>query len=176
MLNRRLRSIFSTLGDRERGQSAVEFVVVVPFLFLIFFLIVDFGWLFKNWIVVTSTASETARCAAVADAELCPDAAGARAFALQQIIDGVGTNVLNGSSIEVKYLDVNDDGEITRGDSVLVCIAAPNKFISPVVPFLSLVSGGSALSDPVVLHASNEMRLEQTPEGATPSADDSCDS
>ena len=46
---------------RERGQTTAEFVIVVPFLLLLFFLMVDFGWLFKNWLVVTNTGREVAR-------------------------------------------------------------------------------------------------------------------
>jgi TadE-like protein len=169
MLNRRLRSVIATFGNKERGQSAAEFVVVVPFLFLIFFLIVDFGWLFKNWIVVTNAASETARCAAVANCYLTePDGTTMQVtpedFARCLIANGIGSDI-DGSAIQVTYLDVNGDDEITQGDSVSVAITAPNKFISPVIPLLSVVTGGRAgLSDPIDLYATNEFRMEQPPD------------
>ncbi|HEU0073611.1 MAG TPA: TadE family protein [Dehalococcoidia bacterium] len=162
------------LWNRERGQSAAEFVVVVPFLFLIFFLIVDFGWLFKNWIVVTSAARETTRCAAVArcyvdDAETTP-----QEFACEQIRGGIGSNVLDNTLVTVEYFDLPDTPagiEGGQGDYVVVSIASQNEFISPVVPFLSVITGGaSGLSDSIELNARNVMRLEQTPEGASGAA------
>ena len=173
MLKRWLRNIVSR-RNRERGQSTVEFVVVIPFLFLIFFLIVDFGWLFKNWIVVTNAARETSRCASVDRCLIDGELVTPELFARQQIINGLGSNVLDSTQVTVRYVDDNDRPGIQRGDSVLVCINADNEFISPVIPFLSLVAGSSAISDSIGLKARNEMRLEQTPLSDPDPENESC--
>jgi hypothetical protein len=72
-------------------------------------------------------------------------------------------------------VDDNDRPGIQRGDSVLVCIDADNEFISPVIPFLSLVAGSTTISDSISLKARNEMRLEQTPLSDPEPGDESCD-
>src|SRR6187431_2429381 len=71
---------------RERGQTTAEFVLVLPALLLFFFLMVDFGWMLKNWIVVTNTAREVARCAVVDNCSL-----NGTAVTPQQLALGDGT-------------------------------------------------------------------------------------
>lgn len=50
-------------GRGERGSSLVEFALVLPLLLLVFAGIVDFGFLFQRYEVVTNAAREGARLA-----------------------------------------------------------------------------------------------------------------
>ena len=49
----------------DRGQSLVEFVLVLPILLLVLFAIMQMGILFHNYITVTDSVREGARVAAV---------------------------------------------------------------------------------------------------------------
>ena len=51
-------------GERERGQSLVEFALIVPLFLLLMFAIVDFGMGFYSWITVTNAAREGPRLGA----------------------------------------------------------------------------------------------------------------
>src|SRR5688572_13999686 len=78
---------------RERGQSTAEFVMVVPFLLLLFFLMVDFGWIFKNYLVVTNTGREVARCAVVSKCSVDGTEVGPEELAKSRISAGLFSNV-----------------------------------------------------------------------------------
>lgn len=60
------------MKKRENGQSAVEFVLVLPILLLIVCGILDFGWLFYNQLSVENACREGARvgCVNAQDAQL----------------------------------------------------------------------------------------------------------
>lgn len=49
----------------EKGQSLVEFALVVPILFLIIGIIIDFGWIYSCQISAENVAREAARYVAV---------------------------------------------------------------------------------------------------------------
>ena len=50
---------------------------------------------------------------------------------------------------------------LNAGDSVVTCIQAESNYISPVIPFLGFISGGSSvLPDPLPLRAREEMLVE----------------
>lgn len=49
----------------ERGQSLVEFTLILPIFLVLLFAIVDFGMGFHAWITVTNSAREGARLGAV---------------------------------------------------------------------------------------------------------------
>jgi hypothetical protein len=133
----------------ERGQTTAEFVVIVPLILLFFFLIVDFGWLLKNWIVVTNSAREVARCAATRS---CEDADGTDLLPSDlgclRLNQGITGN-LGSKNVEVEY----------GAESVVVRIEAQNEYIGPVLGLFSLVSAGG-LPDPMPLRAREEMRIE----------------
>jgi hypothetical protein len=144
---------------RERGQTTAEFVIVFPFLILLFFLMVDFGWLFKNWLVVTNTGREVARCAAVSNCRVEGAEVGPISLGEQRIDAGLFSNISN-RTVTVQYVEVQAPAGLNRGDSIVVCIEADNEYIAPTLEFLSMVSGGS-LSNPMPLRARTEMRVER---------------
>ena len=159
---------------RERGQSTVEFVLVLPLLLMFLFLIVDFGWLLKNWIVVTNTAREVTRCEVVRACSLNGAPVAYDLLAQDRITAGVMTNLAGTPEVVRSYIDENGDGKITAGDSILICIKALNKYISPVLPMFSFVTGGGTIPNPMPLEAREQMRLELSPAGTPAVGDGKC--
>ena len=51
--------------NRENGQSMLEFFLVLPVFLLMFFIILDFGWLFYNYVSVENAARNAARKACI---------------------------------------------------------------------------------------------------------------
>lgn len=58
-------------NKRESGQSLVEFALVLPIFLLLIMGIIDFGWLFYNYISVANSARNAARIACVEYDECC---------------------------------------------------------------------------------------------------------
>lgn len=59
----------------EDGQAMVEFVLVFPVFFLLICMILDFGWLFYNYIGVENSSRNAARIACVEYTDCCYDEA-----------------------------------------------------------------------------------------------------
>ena len=55
----------SKIGDNEKGQSMVEFALILPILILLLCGICEFGWLFSNKIMADNACREAVRYAAV---------------------------------------------------------------------------------------------------------------
>ena len=155
--------------NRERAQSTAEFVMVLPALLLFFFLMVDFGWMLKNWIVITNTAREVARCAVVDNCSLNGVSVTPQQLALGdgtevgRLQAGLTTNLTN-AAVQVRYIENTGNNAAGPGDGLVVCVSGNNKYISPVIPFLSMVTGNpSVLPDPLPIRAREEMLLERAP-------------
>lgn len=58
---------------KEEGQSMLEFVLVLPVFALMLFMILDYGWLFYNYINVENSARNAARIACVEYQYVCLD-------------------------------------------------------------------------------------------------------
>jgi len=52
-------------GRGQRGQALAEFVLVTPFLLILFFGVVDFTLALRDWIAVTNATREAARFASL---------------------------------------------------------------------------------------------------------------
>lgn len=159
-------------SKRERGQTTVEFVLIVPFLLLFFFLIVDFGWLLKNWIVVTNAAREATRCTVAQSCNLNGVPTTTDELVNARINAGV-TNNLGNTQVDIRYVNQDGNPAITDGDTIVVCVRTENHYIGPVLEMFSFVTGG-ALPSPLQLKAREEMRLELPPAGNPPATDDKC--
>ena len=55
----------------ERGAEVIEFAIVLPLLLLVIFGIVDFGFLFQRYVVLTNAAMEGARVASLPGYDGC---------------------------------------------------------------------------------------------------------
>jgi TadE-like protein len=145
-----------SMKKNERAQTTSEFVVILPFMLLLFFLVVEFGWMLKNYIVVTDTASATARCAVT----LC-DPDGPVHYGLAALDDFVGPQTpdhyLRNRVVEPPCTP--DDGE-----SVRITVTADNHHITPVLSLLGIVG----FPNPMELKGTSEMRSELPIDGLIP--------
>ena len=57
--------MFKRMFRSEKGQSMVEFALVLPFLIALLCGIIDFGWLYYNQITLNNAAREGARYAVI---------------------------------------------------------------------------------------------------------------
>ena len=70
---KRAKPGFTPKGRSERGQSLVEFALVLPIFLVLVLGIIDFGLGLKSWITITNAAREGARYAAVTCGEVSDD-------------------------------------------------------------------------------------------------------
>lgn len=129
---------------QERGQSMVEFVLVLPIFLLLVFSIVDFGMGFHAWLTVTNSAREGARLGAV------------RASSSQIVTRVHNTSdTLDASKMTITV--TNAQGK--PGESVVVGVNYDYTLITPLNNVLKLVSGGS-VGPTITLSSTADMRLE----------------
>ena len=131
-------------GRGERGQSLVEFAMVVPLLLLLVFAIIDFGRAFDSWITVTSAAREGARVGAV----------GADQATIISKVDQAA------SDLDQSKLTVNvTNAQGAPGSTVSVQVNYAFSFITPIGGLMQLIGGGS-LPNGLSLSSTSDMRLE----------------
>jgi Flp pilus assembly protein TadG len=131
-------------GKGERGQSMVEFALIVPLFLLLMFAIVDFGMGFYSWITVTNAAREGARIGAVgADS----------ATITQKVKDTAGS--LNNSNLTISV----SNAQGSSGGTVGVTANYQYQLITPLSSLIHLVSGGS-MGPNINFTSTSQMRLE----------------
>lgn len=90
----------SRLAD-DTGSELVELAVVLPILVLIIAGIIDFGFLFQRYEVVTNAAREGARLGSLADDYTNPDIISrVRGYLDAGGLDGTSANVLPGTTTQ----------------------------------------------------------------------------
>jgi Flp pilus assembly protein TadG len=146
-LSRKLTRVMPRLGrakeDGQRGQTLVEFALILPLFLLMFFAMVDFGRGFYTWLLVTNAAREGALVAATQQA---PAAVQAR------INDALGG--LNQADLTITLTNVQD----SRGQAVEVDLAYDFEYVTPIGGIVALVGGGELATPSITAHSS--MRLE----------------
>ena len=127
----------------QRGQSLVEFALVLPIFLVLALSIIDFGWALRAYLTATNSAREGARLGVT----------GATA-------DQIRLKTVNSSG------DLLTSGNVTvtgaggqPGTSVTVSVTYPYNYITPLGSLLAAI-GGSALPDPLPINTSTTMRLE----------------
>ena len=130
----------------EKGQNLVEFAMVVPIFLILVFSIVDFGMGFHAWITVTNAAREGARIGAV----------GANFDDIRTRVATTSNGLLNPTEedIRVRYVDLDNNGKIDRGDSVVVESDYEYQLITPLKAFLGVAF------DSINFSSCTDMRLE----------------
>ena len=136
-------------GGKEKGQSMVEFALVMPLFLIVMFIIVDFGVGFSRWLVVTNAAREGARMGTV----------GATAPEIEDRVSSTSAGLLDSSDIDVEYADFEGDG-VGPGDAVVVSAFYEYDFITPLGQILDLAFGSLTLA------SCADMRIEQDVDGA----------
>lgn len=125
--------------NSSKGQSIVETALVLPILLLILTGIIDFGFLFNNYIMILNASREGARCAAIG----CSDA---------EIDDIVGNAAAMLDETKLTMVINPDESMRKKGDEITVTIRYQ---YSPITPLI-----GSIVSDPVELEVQTVMRME----------------
>lgn len=142
----------------QRGQSLVEFALVLPILLILLLGIVDFGMGLRAYVTLTNATREGARFAAVGNpagtypadctGSFSDSAVGRVCTTLSGLdLDGVQT-------VSVVY----PDGQLP-GHSVVVSADYQYEFITPLSAVAGFFSGGS-FPGHLDLSATSDMRLE----------------
>lgn len=147
------RRVKSPLGrlTSERGAEIIEMAIVTPILALIIAAMFDFGFLFRNWEVVTNAAREGARVG-VLPAYSCADGSAD--------VQGRVDNYMAGAGITDGYdVDLRTDSIGSGGHTFSACIV--NVTLEQPLPSLSVLGTifGGAFGD-VTLAGSAVMRTE----------------
>ena len=138
----------------ERGQALIEFALLAPLIFVFLFVIIDFGIGINHRVVVTNTAREAARYGATGKS-----ADQIKARAVEQ-----SGGLVSNANVEVRFFDVNGDGNLLPGDSVAVRLLYSYQLVTPLAG-IGKLWGGTATS--FEMNACTDMRLEQVWVGAT---------
>ena len=141
----KLKRFRSRNGEaKERGQSMVEFVLVLPIFLLLVFSIVDFGMGFHAWLTVTNSAREGARLGAVRGSNA-------------EIVTRVHYTADTLDAADMTVTVTNAQGN--PGESVVVDVDYDYTLITPLDNILKMISGGS-VGPTITLSSTADMRLE----------------
>ena len=141
-----------------RGQSLVEFALVLPILMIMVFGIIDFGMGLRSYISLTNATREGARFAAV----------GNPAGAYPTDCNGsTTTSVIGRVCVAIEGLDLADLQTVSvaypngqnPGESVIVSAEYTYNYITPLGDMVDFFSGGS-FPDSLSLSTDTDMRLE----------------
>lgn len=139
------RVVVRRARNTELGQSLVEFSLVLPFLLLLLFAIVDFGRAFYTWNTLSNASREGARVAAVQ---------GSTSQINSAVTSAMGGLTTSSPTLTRTYTNV----QAAKGSTVTVQLSYQFTFVTPVSPLLNLI-GGSSIANPT-LSSSSAMRLE----------------
>jgi len=158
MVNVRRERATRHKSRRERGQSLVEFALVLPIMMILIFGIIDFGMGLRSYISLTNATREGARYAAV----------GNEAGAYPTDCDGsTTTSVIGRVCVAMEGLNLSNVGSVsvaypsgqTPGAEVVVSADYTYDFITPLGDLIGFFSGGS-FPDTLNLSTTTDMRLE----------------
>lgn len=133
------------LRKADRGANLVEFAMVMPFLLLLLFGIVEFSWTLATNIDVKQGAREGARLTAV---DFPDTGAALMADEICSRMDLVGANPLTTITWE-------SDGTPAVGEGVIVTVSTPHETLTG---FMDWAFGGLT-----TLESTVEIRIEQPP-------------
>jgi Flp pilus assembly protein TadG len=146
-----------TKGRRrhQRGQAIVELALVVPFLFILLFGIIDFGWALRSYVTVTNATREGARLAIVS----CNSAT--NVTSVKDRVVAYSSGLLTTGDVTVDAdpsTTAADDCSSTlpgSGNSIKVKSTYTYNFITPLGGFVESLSGQT-----LNVTSSSTMRLE----------------
>lgn len=148
-------------GHRRRGASVVEMAVVSPILVMLVFGIIEFGWAFMVRQMVTNSAREGARVAAVQavvdDVEIRDT--------VKDALSSIPNLVVSDGDIGISHWCFNDDGSADFSETVTVTIAYED--ISLIGNFFSWIEFNDIVG-------SSSMRKEGVTEDSTPPGSGVC--
>jgi hypothetical protein len=135
--------------DREGGQAALEFMLILPIFVMFLLVMVDLGIMTYHYVSVSNSVREAARFGAVN----CGGGGCTPELVAQRAVDRSGGILPDTSSVSVHWEDVTGDGVTPgRGDAVVVKVNYRYDFL-----FFPLIN--------VNVHSCSNMRLEQQDRG-----------
>jgi Flp pilus assembly protein TadG len=141
----------SRLIESERGAELIEFALVFPTLLIVMLGIIDFGFLFQRYEVVTNAAREGARISVLpgyADGDV-------QVRVNQYLTSGGLTGTSTTTVAPAQTIQLGAGGPCISVRPVTVTYQHQFIFLGPIVGLL----GGSGLSNKT-LHATSSMRSE----------------
>lgn len=151
----RARSLASRLVRSERGAELIEFALVFPTLLIVMLGIIDFGFLFQRYEVVTNAAREGARVAILPGYDVADVQARVNQYLTAGGLTGTSTTTL-GAAQNIPLTG----GRCISVRPVTVTYQHQFVFLGPIVGLL----GGSGLSNKT-LRATSAMRSEAAAAG-----------
>ena len=148
---------FAPVRDRERGQTLMEFALVIPVMLVFLLIVVDFGLAMDRRVVLQHAVREGARTGAT----------GADVFEIQEITANNVGDPVTPSDIDVCYIDSDNNGQLGNvGDDVRVSADVAYHFTTGGTELFTAF-GWEAEELSIPMKPSADMRLEQTVAGAT---------
>lgn len=138
----------------EKGQSLVEFALVLPVLMLILLGIIEFGWLLNAKITLTSAAREGARVLAIEGPNVFVEELNNRNL-IEQVVDNSTINLITVGDIIVDpkdLVDFNNNFSPLLSGNIKMAKVEITAVIKPVVGFI--------IKDNVTMKAEASMRIE----------------
>ena len=123
----------------EKGQSLIEFAIILPLLLLLLMGILEFGVMLNSYLSINNSAREGARLGIV-------DGSNSE---IKQLITNISPN-LNSENLTVNITPL--DGSRTSGDTLSVEVIYNYQVTIPII--------SNILNDVVVLKAQTSMRIE----------------
>lgn len=145
----------------QKGQSLVEFALVLPLLILLLFGIIDFGRIFHAYLTIDHAGREAARIASIGNEDKVIIKTSAIGFSVEdKIIDKALTNAIKNSDATI--IKIPKDGAMITstitpkekrlsGSDFSITISYPITFLTPVI-------GG--IVGPITLEDTTVMRVE----------------
>jgi len=124
---------------RERGQSMVEFALLLPLLLLLVLIAVDFGRVYLGWINLQNMARIGADFAANNAEKMAGNDTDTVARYTNQIAsDGSASNcpLAPGQPAAPSFTDIDGNGHLDPGDRVAVTLVCRFHVITPIISFI----------------------------------------
>ena len=139
----------------KRGQALIEFALVVPFLLLLMFTMVDFGIAIDRRLVLQHAVREGARYAAVHT----------DAVDITQLTSDQAQGIIDIGDVDICYID-QDDSNASPGDAGdAVKVSGSYTWDFPILREIFGAFGASPIS--IDMTPSGTARLERSVSGAT---------
>lgn len=123
----------------EKGQSLIEFAILLPLLLLVLMGILEFGLMLNSYLSINNSAREGARLGIVDGSNL----------EISELITNISPN-LNSDNLEVNIIPL--EGSRKSGDTLTVQVTYNYHVTIPII--------SNILNDVVVLKAKTSMRME----------------
>lgn len=121
----------------EKGQSLVEFALVIPVLILILLAIVDFGRVYHVYLTIDHAGREAARAASIGKDD--------------GTVQSVAVNYSESINLTTGQVAISPSGTRSSGTEVKITITHPITFLTPVI---------GEIVGPLTLTDTTTMRVE----------------